>query len=218
MLSVHLRRFITGSILGTIFWIIFFYCPTIIFSITLATILLTILVKEWTLIFKNNSYLFWMLMPVYPILPFILLIYFNHNPEYRMLLYYLLITVFYFDTSAYVTGSLIGYHKITPYLSPHKTIEGCIGGFIGTLVIFYWALWEQNIKLPNSTIIALCVAICFIAFIGDIFESFLKRQAKIKHSGNFLPGHGGFLDRFDAVMMVTLFFFLFRHQLARLLI
>ena len=49
MLSVHLRRFITGSILGTIFWIIFFYCPTIIFSITLATILLTILVKEWTL-------------------------------------------------------------------------------------------------------------------------------------------------------------------------
>ncbi|MCX5923942.1 MAG: phosphatidate cytidylyltransferase, partial [Candidatus Dependentiae bacterium] len=58
---------------------------------------------------------------------------------------------------------------------------------------------------------------CLLAFVGDIFESFLKRQAGIKDSGHILPGHGGFLDRFDAVIMVTFFFFVFRQELSRVL-
>ena len=55
--------------------------------------------------------------------------------------------------------------------------------------------------------------VCSMAFVGDIFESFLKRQANIKDSGTILPGHGGFLDRFDAVMFAAYFFFFFRKEL-----
>ena len=218
LLTSHQKRFLTGTILATGFWLIFFYCSLIVFSITLAMILCTILIKEWTVLFNHNSYRFWVLMPFYPILPFALLIYMNHMPAYHMLLYYLFLTVFAFDTSAYITGSIIGYNKIIPRISPHKTIEGCIGGFIGALITFYSALWEQNVLLPTSVILGLTAIICFIAFWGDIFESILKRQAHLKHSGTILPGHGGFLDRFDAVMMVTFFFFLYREELAKLLI
>lgn len=218
MLTSHQKRFITGTIIATGFWFIFFYCSTIVFSITLAGILSSILVKEWTVLFKSSSYRFWLLMPLYPILPFALLIYMNQQEQYRMLLYYLFLIVFTFDTSAYITGSIIGYHKITPRISPHKTIEGCIGGFVGALIALYLDLWEKKSTLSNTTIISLTLIICVIAFLGDIFESMLKRQAHIKHSGTILPGHGGFLDRFDAVMMVTFFFFLFRNQLVKLLI
>lgn len=218
MLTVHQKRFITGTIIATGFWFIFFYCSTIIFSMTLAVILCTILIKEWTLLFKHNSYRFWLLMPFYPVLPFALLIYMNQHAQYHMLLYYLFLTVFTFDTSAYITGSIIGYHKIIPKISPHKTFEGCIGGFIGALIALYLALWEKNSTLSGMTIMSLTLGICIIAFWGDIFESMLKRQAHIKHSGTILPGHGGFLDRFDAVMMVTFFFFLFRNELVKILI
>lgn len=218
ILTVHQKRFLTGTIIATGFWFIFFYCPTAIFSLTLIAILSTILIKEWTILFKYNSYRFWLLMPLYPILPFVLLIYMNQQAQYHQLLYYLFLTVFTFDTSAYMTGSMIGYHKVIPKISPHKTVEGCIGGFIGTFIGFYVALWQQGINLSLLTIMILTFAICTIAFWGDIFESMLKRQAHIKHSGTILPGHGGFLDRFDAVMMVTFFFFLFRNQLAQLLL
>ncbi len=217
MLTSHQKRFITGTIIATGFWFIFFYCSTIVFSITLAGILCSILVKEWTLLFKSNSYRFWLLMPLYPILPFALLIYMNQHAEYRMLLYYLFLTVFTFDTSAYITGSIIGYHKIIPKISPHKTIEGCVGGFIGTLITLYLALWEKKSTLSDTAIISLTLSLCIIAFLGDIFESILKRQAHVKHSGTILPGHGGFLDRFDAVMMVTFFFFLFKDELTKIL-
>lgn len=217
MFTPHQKRFITGTIIATGFWFIFFYCSSIIFSLTLAAILCTILIKEWTILFKHDSYKFWLLMPIYPILPFALLIYMNQHPQYHMLLYYLFLIVFTFDTSAYITGSLIGYHKIAPTISPNKTVEGCIGGFIGAFIAFYGALWENNSALSNATIVYLTAGICIIAFWGDIFESMLKRQAHIKHSGTILPGHGGFLDRFDAVMMVTFFFFVFRNNLTKIL-
>ena len=216
-LSENLKRFITGMIIGTFFWIVFFYFQPLLFSLLLGGILLTILVTEWNILFKNNKYLFWLLMPIYPILPFALLIYMNHHEQYHILLYYLFLLVFSFDTSAYMTGMLFGYHKVAPHISPGKTIEGCIGGFLGTLIIFFLAIWEEGVYLSNTFSVFFILGISIIAFFGDIFESILKRQANIKHSGTILPGHGGFLDRFDAVMMVTFFFFIFRNQLTTIL-
>ena len=216
-LSKDHKRFITASILATFFWLTFFYCPAYIFSFVLAGIILTILVLEWTIIFKHNKMLFWLIMPIYPILPFVLLLYMNHHSAYRDLLYYLFLTVFSFDTGAYITGTLFGNYKIWPSVSPHKTLEGCAGGFISALIVFYLALWDANITIPHSFTIPFVFITCCIAFLGDLFESILKRQARIKDSGNSLPGHGGFLDRLDAVMMVTFFFFLFRTQLINIL-
>jgi len=217
-LSNSHKRFLTAMVIGSAFWLVFFYFPPIAFSILLTGILCTILIKEWTSLFKSNKFLFWILMPLYPVLPFALLIYMNHHEQYHMLLYYLFLTVFSFDSSAYMTGMIIGYHKIAPSISPGKTVEGCIGGFLGTLVIFFLATWEQGVYLSYKFAILFVLAIAIIAFMGDIFESMLKRHARIKDSGNMLPGHGGFLDRFDAVMMVTFFFFIFRAQLASIFI
>lgn len=212
------RRFITAMFIGTIFWITFFYFPPILFSMMLTIILIAILVTEWTTLFKNNKTLFWLLMPLYPVLPFVLLIHMNHHSEYHMLLYYLFLTVFSFDSTAYMTGIVVGYHKIAPSISPGKTVEGCIGGFLGALVCFVLATWEQGLELSYKFSLLFVLGISIIAFLGDIFESSLKRRAGVKDSGNFLPGHGGFLDRFDAVMMVTFFFFIFRDQLATIFI
>ena len=211
------KRFITGMLIATGFWLIFFYCSPLAFSTILVAILLTILCREWVKIFNPKSYKFWLIMPIYPILPFALLIYMNHHESYRVIVYYLFLTVFSFDTSAYIAGSIIGKHKIIPSISPNKTFEGFIAGYIGALVIFYAAIWEDGIDLSHTTTLLLVLLISTSAFLGDIFESYLKRYAKLKDSGKILPGHGGFLDRFDAVMSAAIIMFLLRSQLSRLL-
>lgn len=210
-------RFITGSIIGISFWSVFFYLPTIYFSYLLFFILCMILLTEWKNLFKLNDFWFWFIMPWYPILPFVILIYMSNVPEYRSLVYYLFVIVFSFDSTAYITGKLLGLHKIIPTLSPGKTIEGCIGGIIGAACSFYFALDYYNVYLRPDIFFVLVFITCTTAFVGDIFESFLKRKAHIKDSGHILPGHGGFLDRFDAVMMASFLFFMFRNDLVRLL-
>lgn len=207
-------RFITSSIIGAGFWLVFFYLPSIVFSLLLLGILITILIIEWKNLFKLNDFWFWFLMPWYPVLPFVLMIYMSSTPCYRTLLYYMFLIVFAFDSSAYIIGKIIGMRKIIPTISPGKTVEGCVGGFLGALLTFYMATRYDNINLAAHFSIMLVFIVCSMAFVGDIFESFLKRQANIKDSGTILPGHGGFLDRFDAVMMASYFFFLFKDSLA----
>lgn len=217
MIKQAAQRFITATVLATVFWGVFFYLPPVAFSFLLLMILLIIILMEWKNLFRLNDFWFWFIMPWYPILPFALLIYLNSEPHFRILITYLFVTVFSFDSMAYITGVLLGSHKIIPQISPGKTIEGCIGGFFGALISFYLTMWYDHILLPWYTVFILVFTICLFAFLGDIFESFLKRNAHIKDSGNILPGHGGFLDRFDAVIMVTYLFFFFRHELVNLL-
>ena len=156
-------------------------------------------------------------MPWYPILPFIILMYMSHDPCYRTLVYYLFIIVFTFDSASYIIGNFIGTNQIIPNVSPKKTIEGCIGGFICALGVFYFTIIQENLNLSHLCSVIFIFIVCTIAFVGDAFESFLKRQANIKDSSSILPGHGGFLDRFDAVMFVAIFFFLFKNELATFL-
>ncbi len=216
-LSNPIKRFITASIIGSLFWIIFFYFPPIAFSILLFGILMIILLTEWKNLFLVKDFWFWFITPWYPILPFMLLIYMNNDPSYRTLVYYLFVIVFAFDGTAYITGKLLGAHKIIPHISPGKTVEGCIGGFIGALITFYVAIYSAQLSLSIPLTVMLVFITCLQAFVGDIFESFLKRRAGVKDSGHALPGHGGFLDRFDAVIMTTYFFFVFREELVKLL-
>ena len=212
-MSSHVARFITASIIGTFFWIIFFYCPPYIFSLTLFCILITIICTEWNKFFPITSLNFWVSLPFYPVLPFTLMIYMNQLDIYRPLLYYLFLMVFSFDAGAYVTGSLFGKRLIAPRISPKKTIEGFIGGYISVLIVFAWALYNQQIYFSTSSICLFSLLVCTIAFFGDLFESYLKRQAGLKDSGAILPGHGGFLDRFDAIMLTVFFFYAFKDWL-----
>lgn len=107
-----------------------------------------------------------------------------------------------YDTFAYLTGILVGKHRLFPRVSPKKTWEGTAGGFIfGLAATFLLSKYFPDFDLLNWLIIASIIMV-FGTF-GDLSESLLKRSLNIKDSGNILPGHGGLLDRFDAVLMAA---------------
>jgi len=210
-------RVITGLILGSCFWISFIYLPPIYFSCLLVGILFIIMLFEWSRLFPLHRMSFWLLWPFYPVLPFALLIYLNQHPLYHNLLLELFLIVASFDTGSYIVGKLIGKYHIAPTISPGKTWEGAIGGYIFAVIgLSFLVLYEQGKMLSWGIILGFTFIICLLSFCGDLFESWLKRRAHIKHSGTMLPGHGGFLDRFDGILFVVFFFFLFRAQLVAL--
>jgi phosphatidate cytidylyltransferase len=120
------------------------------------------------------------------------------------------------DTGGYIVGSLIGKNKLAPQISPKKTWEGFFGGYLLTFISA--SLIFMIIKSHTSVLITATISffVSILATIGDLFESWLKRKAGIKDSGNILPEHGGFLDRFDSILAVTLLFFVFRSYLMNL--
>lgn len=105
------------------------------------------------------------------------------------------------DTLAYFVGSMMGRRKLCPAISPGKTYEGAIGGLIGSIVGVMIMGWVSGLPLLHTLILGLLVGIA--APVGDLAESALKRFAGVKDSGNILPGHGGVLDRFDAIMFTV---------------
>ena len=112
------------------------------------------------------------------------------------------------DTMAYVTGSLFGKHKFYEKLSPKKTWEGVAGGFVFTLLFSFVLSWFlKDVSWIHWFFIAMIVSV--FAIIGDLFESRIKRGLNIKDSGTIFPGHGGFLDRFDALLFVIPFYFFY---------
>ena len=131
------QRFITATILATLFWIVFFYFPIRAFSWLLGIILGFILCFEWNQIFKRTDAYHWLILPIYPVLPFLFLIWMNEHATYHILVYLLFITVFTFDTGSYFFGNLLGRYKLWPRISPGKTLEGAIGGYASTLIMIY---------------------------------------------------------------------------------
>ena len=104
-----------------------------------------------------------------------------------------------FDTFAYVIGSKFGANFIVKKISPNKTLEGLIGGMIGSIIfgLMIGHLFEINF-------LALIFALGgFLAFIGDLLISYFKRQSGVKDTGSILPGHGGILDRIDSHLIAT---------------
>lgn len=105
------------------------------------------------------------------------------------------------DVGAYFAGRALGKHYLAPSISPKKTWEGLIGGFILSLMVGAIFAWVQS--MPWREGLLFCVLVLLVAVfsvIGDLFESLLKRQVDIKDSGRIFPGHGGMLDRFDSAI------------------
>ncbi|HSC24974.1 MAG TPA: phosphatidate cytidylyltransferase [Candidatus Babeliales bacterium] len=213
-----LKRLITGIFLGIGFWGVYFYLPSFFFSLVLIIVLLLIIVYEWTRFFPINTSLFWLLMPPYLILPFALLIVLNHSSVYHELLLILFVLVFSFDTGSYITGTLIGKHYICESISPKKTWEGMVGGYIFAFLGFAFIIFERDYKASWWVIAVFTLIICLLSLAGDLFESWLKRRAGLKDSGTLLPGHGGFLDRFDGILFAVFFFYLCKNYLIKFLI
>jgi phosphatidate cytidylyltransferase len=123
----------------------------------------------------------------------------NHGAA---LLIDVLVGTFVADTAAYATGRMFGSHKITPNISPNKTIEGLIGGFlIGTMGFWFAGLYQDWLSGVDALLIGAAVAA--VAPIGDLFESMLKRDLGTKDTGTIFGPHGGLLDRLDAVFFTV---------------
>jgi phosphatidate cytidylyltransferase len=113
--------------------------------------------------------------------------------------YAVLLAVWAGDAAAYFVGRLIGRHKLAPTVSPGKSWEGLIAGTVATVAVTFIAVYEQSfLTIAESLVLGVVIAI--VAPLGDLFESALKRDADVKDSGRLLAGHGGVLDRIDALL------------------
>lgn len=121
----------------------------------------------------------------------------------------LLSTIVVSDTAQYYSGRLFGRHPLAPAISPNKTIEGAVGGLVfGTLFIALAGPRAMPVARPASLAL-LGVALVTAGILGDLFESRLKRAAAIKDSSALIPGHGGILDRIDALLFATPAFYFY---------
>ena len=116
----------------------------------------------------------------------------------------ILMGVWAMDVFAYLVGSAIGKHRLAPHISPNKSWEGFAAGSIGTIGV--WTAGWYIIRpagLPLWWFVVTGVVAAIAALLGDLAESRIKREVGAKDSGTLLPGHGGFLDRFDSLIMVS---------------
>ncbi|MBQ0058824.1 MAG: phosphatidate cytidylyltransferase [Lachnospiraceae bacterium] len=105
------------------------------------------------------------------------------------------------DTCAYCVGRLIGRHKMSPKLSPHKTIEGAVGGVIGAGLL--GLIFALIFKQPVLIYMLICAGASVASIFGDLAASAVKREARIKDYSRLIPGHGGILDRFDSLLFTA---------------
>lgn len=144
---------------------------------------------------------------VYLTVPISLLLLFSTYSNYQSIYVWgLLVLVWTYDTAAYTFGKLLGKHKMNVQWSSNKSWEGFAGGLIftslaGVLIHFYTGSQSYVFWIFSSLIVII------FGTMGDFFESMLKRQLSVKDSGDWLPGHGGILDRFDTIFFVTPFYF-----------
>jgi phosphatidate cytidylyltransferase len=124
-------------------------------------------------------------------------------PEHgRLVAFTLLLAVFAADTLAYVVGRLVGRHKLAPTISPGKTWEGLVASTTAAVLVPFFALYHQHFLTVGESF-ALGVVIAVSAPVGDLFESAMKRDFGVKDSGAVLLGHGGMLDRIDALLFAS---------------
>lgn len=159
-----------------------------------------------------NNWAYTMLSQMYIALPFSMInvVAFHSTGDAHVYDYLLPLSIFIFlwtnDTGAYISGSLLGRHKLFPRVSPGKSWEGSIGGGLLVLVVAALVGYLANSSEGGHTLsipawMGLGLVVVFFGTWGDLVESLFKRTLGIKDSGNILPGHGGMLDRFDSSLM-----------------
>jgi phosphatidate cytidylyltransferase len=118
-------------------------------------------------------------------------------------LFLVMLTVVVSDTAQYYTGRAFGRRPLTPVISPKKTVEGAVGGFVAGALVMVWvgASWLPAMPLPLRAAVGLMIVALGIT--GDLFESMLKRSAGVKDGSGLIPGHGGVLDRIDALLFAA---------------
>ena len=211
MMNNLFKRIITSVILLFILLISLFLNKYIwLFVLILCSLVLFIEFNNLTKkIWKNKKstligiYIFSLLFLVI----FIFVSYNIYSKPPSALLFIISICIFS-DTGGYLVGNLIGGRKLTK-ISPKKTISGSIGSFIFSLlpIFIFWIYYQNTLGWNFITdsylkLIPVCLFLCLICQLGDLFISYFKRKADVSDTGYILPGHGGLLDRIDGVIFV----------------
>lgn len=177
-------------------------------SIALVLFLFVLMiVQHKTYLFENTAHIF--LSAFYIGFAFNLLIVIRSMSFWLPL--FILIIIWSTDTGAYFVGRKWGRKKLSPVISPNKTVEGLIGGIIVSLIIAYLFVNLLHDHLFNGPFNMMLVTVVISVFgqLGDLCESAIKRYFGVKDSGSILPGHGGLLDRFDSLLFVMPVLFVF---------
>lgn len=202
----------TMNYIGFIFCIAFYALQLIypkleIFSKIMAIMLITLFTYE---IFTRKSGINGIVHTIFGfvyvtfLLSHIILI--NNLENAAVLVWLPFLTAWFADSSAYFVGISIGKHKLSPMISPKKTIEGALGGIIGcslltTVYGIFISNYNSSIGISNFVLIGLLCGV--FSPLGDLAASYIKRYTKIKDFGNLIPGHGGILDRFDSILFTA---------------
>jgi phosphatidate cytidylyltransferase len=198
-----MTRVVSGAVLVVLVVALVWWAPPAVFEAVAAA---TVLLGAWEL---------WRLVGlsavpmavVYLALPLAALV------EIRMIagpqaVFLVMLTIMVSDTAQYYSGRTFGRRPLAPRISPKKTIEGAIGGFVVATALFVvvGAWWAPTMSVGVRLLLGLALVALGIA--GDLFESFLKRRANVKDSSQLIPGHGGVLDRIDALLFAAPVYYL----------
>lgn len=169
-----------------------------IFALMVAAVA-TLMFYEWTRIARGWGPTWYLGGFVYALLPALALLWIRERAGLNLLVWAFVVT-WATDIGAYFAGRSFGKHKLAPAISPNKTVEGLVGGIAAATIL--GGAWALANGLPVS-LLALAPVLAIAAQGGDLFESSMKRRAGVKDSGNWLPGHGGALDRLDGLVPVA---------------
>lgn len=212
-ISFQILALFTGS---AVLWAAYFHSFNMVLDIIVLNVVISTLISlpkfksdssVWEIVFKQVVGMIY--IPLF--LSYIVLI--RNGDDGVLWIFLLLSVVFMGDTGAYYLGSYFGKHKLCPAISPNKTVEGALGGLAATLgsgvliKTFFLPL------LPWGLSVLFFISIGLAGQVGDLFESQIKRVAHIKDSGAILPGHGGILDRIDAVLFAAPVAYIFKEYL-----
>jgi len=164
--------------------------------------------EEPSILFSKHSRLLWGVVYIGLLYPIVFLVGSGIGPYHGGdLLLFLLGIIWVGDTAAMETGKRWGKRKLSPSISPNKTIEGFVSGKLGAalvgLLMYFWKF--QNVPLPHLLLIA--IGCSLFGQLGDLVESMWKRSLNIKDSSSVIPGHGGILDRFDSLLFAAPFMY-----------
>lgn len=212
-------KYIFAALVGILSWLGLQFLSMNI--LTLMTILMSLLVMVSVVQYQTSQGQVTFLNQPWKVLGvgiFMLVLFLTTLTHFRAqigapILFLTLMSLWAIDTGAYFAGKRFGQRKLAMYVSPGKTWEGVIGGglfsFFVSLVGLLWL--SPTIKLPLIIMALLMTLISLLSVFGDLFESLLKREAKLKDSGAIFPGHGGMLDRIDSLLIaMPIFYILWR--------
>ena len=203
MILSNLKKRLITSIFLIILLFFIFYSNFLLtyFLIVLGTLSLVEFSNIVKKIIKNKFKLFFanFIFVIYIFIFCIIFSYFSNYLQIKLLLFLILIGCISSDIGGFIIGKLVKGPKLTR-ISPNKTISGSIGSVLFTIVIYSSFIFYLTNNLSFKTFF-IAILISIACQVGDLFFSLLKRKAKIKDTGNFLPGHGGILDRLDGIYL-----------------